>query len=73
MTNLVAHHSGGFTKPATKRFSLSHLRRLAQLRQQRAALRQMDATRLADLGISQREAAIEAAKPLWDVPSHWQN
>ncbi len=26
---------------------------------------------LEDIGISERAAASEAAKPVWDVPGHW--
>lgn len=42
------------------------------LRAQRRQLAQLDATRLADLGISFDQAQQEAARPFWDVPGFWQ-
>ncbi len=41
------------------------------LHAQRRALRELDAARLDDLGLTRAEAMTEAQKPLWDVPSHW--
>ena len=73
MKTVTSQAIGGFAKSATHPFSLSYLRRLMALRQQRLALRKLDAHQLNDLGISPRDAAIEAAKPIWNVPSHWQN
>lgn len=48
------------------------LQDLMSLSRQRRALRSMDADRLHDLGITQQEAMIEAKKPVWDAPVHWQ-
>ena len=46
--------------------------RLAMIaRRQRAQLAQLDDAMLADIGISPRQAATEAARPAWDVPSNW--
>jgi len=39
---------------------------------QRRALAKMDARQLADIGVTRDQARAEAARPLWDVPSHWQ-
>lgn len=72
MTNLTSHAVKGFAKAGTNPFTLSFLNRLLQLRAQRAALLSLDANRLQDLGISRSEAEAEAAKPMWDVPCHWQ-
>lgn len=36
--------------------------------QQRRALTRLDATRLADMGITPGQAAREAARPFWDLP-----
>lgn len=36
--------------------------------QERRALAKMDPNRLKDIGISQREAATEVARPFWDLP-----
>ncbi|MGB0661149.1 MAG: DUF1127 domain-containing protein [Mangrovicoccus sp.] len=38
---------------------------------QRRALAELDAHLLADLGLTETEAQREAARPVWDVPSHW--
>ena len=40
--------------------------------EQRRALLRMDAFMLADIGLTADEAAIEAARPLWDVPGTWR-
>ncbi len=46
--------------------------RLAMIaRRQRAQLARLDATLLADIGVTAGEAATEAARPAWDVPSNW--
>ena len=39
---------------------------------QRQALRGMDAARLADIGLTSRQADIEANRPFWDVPRSWR-
>ena len=39
---------------------------------QRHALRGMDAARLADIGLTPRQADIEANRPFWDVPRSWR-
>lgn len=51
---------------------LSYLLGLYALRRQRRALAALDAYRLADLGLSEEQAQAEAARPLWDAPSHWR-
>ena len=38
---------------------------------QRSQLAQLDATRLADLGLTHADVARECARPVWDVPAHW--
>jgi uncharacterized protein YjiS (DUF1127 family) len=40
-------------------------------KRQRAQLAQLDATLLADIGITCRQAQSEAARSAWDVPSTW--
>ena len=40
-------------------------------RHQRAQLARLDATLLADIGVTAAQAASEAARPAWDVPSNW--
>ncbi|SPF77305.1 hypothetical protein ALP8811_02330 [Aliiroseovarius pelagivivens] len=43
-----------------------------EIRRERAALSQLDAHRLDDLGLTREQAQREASRPIWDVPSHWQ-
>lgn len=40
--------------------------------QQRQSLLSLDDTRLADIGLTRCEAALEAARPMWDVPTNWK-
>lgn len=44
---------------------------LFRLHRQRRALAEMDASALDDMGISHRDAQIEAARPFWQVPTSW--
>lgn len=39
---------------------------------QRQALRGLDDARLADLGLTARQADAEANRPFWDVPRSWR-
>lgn len=39
---------------------------------QRNALRGLDDSRLADIGVTARAAAAEANRPFWDVPNSWR-
>ncbi len=41
-------------------------------RAQRKALSELDDCALQDIGLSRREADIEASRPLWDVPANWR-
>ncbi|SEQ45094.1 Uncharacterized conserved protein YjiS, DUF1127 family [Thalassovita taeanensis] len=45
---------------------------LLSLYRQRSALAEMDDARLADIGLSYRQALREARRPLWDVPHNWR-
>lgn len=40
---------------------------------QRNALAKLDDDALRDIGLTRSEAQAEAARPAWDVPSHWRN
>ena len=46
---------------------------LIALAKQRRALARLDETRLKDLGVTAREADIEARRPFWDVPAFWRS
>ena len=39
---------------------------------QRRALKSLDADALKDIGLSARDARIEANRPVWDVPNQWK-
>ncbi len=41
-------------------------------RQQRLALKALDAEQLCDLGLTAKQAHEEANLPVWDVPDHWR-
>lgn len=43
------------------------------MRAQRRQLAQLDDAMLDDIGLTRAGAAIEAARPIWDVPSNWRN
>lgn len=61
------------SSPAARRFSIpAMLRQMHQLARQRRALSTLDRDQLADIGISQKEAQIEANRPFWDAPHHWR-
>nr|WP_246030375.1 DUF1127 domain-containing protein [Litoreibacter halocynthiae] len=42
------------------------------LYRQRRALAALDDSRLADIGLSRREADAEARRPVWDAPAYWK-
>ncbi|MES2436114.1 MAG: DUF1127 domain-containing protein [Pseudomonadota bacterium] len=66
-TLAVAHvQSRGTLADLVKRFRLA-----MTARRQRAQLARLDDAMLADIGVSPRQAATEAARPAWDVPSNW--
>lgn len=54
------------TRPAAAPLSI---RAMAATYQERRALARMSPERLADMGISAHDAAIEVARPFWDVPT----
>lgn len=59
--------------PTAKRnFSLlAWIATVVETRRERAALAQLDASRLEDIGLTRAQADHEANRPIWDVPSHW--
>ena len=46
--------------------------RALALHRSRRGLTQLDAHMLRDIGLTEAEARVEAARPLWDAPEHWQ-
>lgn len=75
MTSLIrsASRARGFRAPAPFALRpLTLLREALALSRQRRQLAALDATRLADLGLSAQDARREAARPFWDAPRHWK-
>lgn len=61
--------------PARTRRPVSITSRLATMiavARQRRALRNLDDHLLHDIGVSNRDAAREAGRPMWDVPANWR-
>ncbi|WP_299373101.1 DUF1127 domain-containing protein [uncultured Tateyamaria sp.] len=56
--------------PARAPFSLATL---FNVWRSRRALSRLDARALDDIGLSERAAMKEAAKPIWDVPATWRD
>ena len=53
----------------TRRVTLSGLIDLARQRRQ---LKGLSDSQLSDIGLDSHMAGREAARPFWDVPSHWR-
>ncbi len=45
---------------------------IASLRRQRKALLRLDDTALQDMGLTRKQAELEAKRSLWDVPANWR-
>ncbi len=50
---------------------IARLVELQAIHKERRALAEMDADRLADMGLSASEAEREARRPVWDAPERW--
>ncbi|MEG3662320.1 DUF1127 domain-containing protein [Celeribacter halophilus] len=50
---------------------VARLRMAMAISRQRRALARLDEARLADLGLTRKEALSEAARPMWDAPRNW--
>lgn len=62
------------TLPARNaRRALPAIGALFNLWRQRRALAALDDAALNDIGVSRNSAQTEAARPFWDVPSHWRD
>ncbi len=51
---------------------LQQLSRLFSVQRSRRHLSRLDNHALQDLGLTPREAAEEADRPIWDVPASWR-
>ena len=45
---------------------------MASLRSQRKALLRLDDAALQDMGLTRKQAELEAKRSLWDVPANWR-
>lgn len=60
-----------FDLPRPARRAVLPLSARLGLWRQRRQLAALEAHRLADIGLTAKEAAREAARPVWDAPSTW--
>jgi uncharacterized protein YjiS (DUF1127 family) len=44
---------------------------LLSLWKSRRQLKRLTSAQLRDAGLSHRDAATEAARPIWDIPANW--
>lgn len=57
---------------STRRFSVfSFMNNAVAARRQRTALSHLDDHALDDLGLTRRDADLEAGRPFWDLPRTW--
>ncbi|QFS82300.1 hypothetical protein FIU97_05835 [Roseivivax sp. THAF40] len=61
-----------FPLPRHRQSLRARFARMVRLHSQRRALGALDAHLLQDIGVSAEDARIEAARPAWDAPDHWQ-
>ncbi|WP_341368770.1 DUF1127 domain-containing protein [Yoonia sp. BS5-3] len=74
MTISVSHAQTSCLAPrADHPTLLQRIANMASVYRQRKALRSLEPHLLADIGITQTEAAQESAKPVWNVPAHWSH
>ncbi len=52
--------------------ALPYLRVAPSVAASRARLADLDDAMLADIGLTRGQAQAEAARPIWEVPSHWR-
>ena len=62
----------GFRALSPRRMARA-LFRAIELSRQRRALKDLEAHRLADLGLDPAAVAREAERGVWDAPAHWRN
>ncbi|MDO6728731.1 DUF1127 domain-containing protein [Marinovum sp. 2_MG-2023] len=54
----------------TRRSALPRLTEILAIYRQRQTLARLDSAQLADLGLTTQQAAAEARRPIWDLPTH---
>ena len=67
--DIASHRTLPRTAATTRRPGLMQMLHLWRSRRALAAL---DTAQLNDIGITAKDAAAEAARPIWDVPVHWR-
>ncbi|WP_420568211.1 DUF1127 domain-containing protein [Thalassovita sp.] len=71
MFTLISSHRA--TLPRASRPSLmARVLGALSLHRQRQRLAQLDDAMLRDIGLTRAQANKEAARPVWDAPTHWQ-
>lgn len=68
MTLLTANRPALRTSPSL----FATVARLFAVRRQRAVLKTLDDSRLADLGLTRAQALAESRRSLWDAPESWR-
>ena len=50
---------------------LKDVTNMVQLHKERRLLALLDADALTDIGLTKRDAQVEASRPVWDAPDYW--
>ena len=69
MTTLV--HSGAVCAARPQNDLWARVMTAIELRKSRKALGKLELHLLNDIGVTQKDAKIEANRSTWDAPSHW--
>ena len=73
MTSIARAIARSAASPRRRRGFIALLWQVAGLRRQRRLLARLDDHALRDIGLTRADARNEAARPIWDVPSHWRS
>lgn len=57
--------------PKPKRGLWARISNMFAVRRQRRMLLELEDHILNDIGVTRRDAAFEAEKPIWDAPAYW--
>ncbi|KNG92556.1 DUF1127 domain-containing protein [Pseudaestuariivita atlantica] len=71
MSRSILASTPAFARPAHRTGLLSRILMWQAVSRSRAQLARLDAAALADIGVSEHEARIEARRAAWDAPDHW--
>ena len=71
MANII-HTTNHICAPVQPKAGFLHkLLNILAIHRQRRALKDLPEATLNDLGLTRDQALAEAARPAWDVPTHW--